>query len=64
MNQAQQNDRHQLPGYTLRMPESVRETLAAEALRNRRSLHSEILMRLEASLPVKKIGVPLDEVTQ
>ncbi|QWF19304.1 Arc family DNA-binding protein [Lysobacter capsici] len=44
------NDRHQIKPYPLRMQEELRERLDAAAGANGRSLHAEILARLESSL--------------
>ena len=46
---AKEDERGVMP-YTLRVPANVRDQLAAEAQKNRRSLNSEIIVRLEQSL--------------
>jgi len=38
------------PNYPLRLPLKMKDQLSREAAKERRSLHSEILMRLEQSL--------------
>lgn len=43
-------DRHQLKPYTLRIPEELRRGLEAAAAAGNRTLHSEILARLERTL--------------
>lgn len=43
-------DLHQIMPYPLRLPPTVREQVESEAVRNRRSLNSEITVRLERSL--------------
>lgn len=42
-------DRHKYPPYSLRLPEDLRDFLEEEAKKNGRSLHSEIIFRLEAT---------------
>ena len=42
---------HQHRPYPLRMPDEMREYLQMEADKNNRSLHAEIVMRLQQSLP-------------
>lgn len=43
-------DRHQAPSYPLRMPEQLKEEIAAAAELSGRSLHAELLFRLGASI--------------
>lgn len=43
-------DRHQQKPYPLRMPDDLREKLEAAARDGSRSLHAEILFRLESSI--------------
>ena len=43
-------DRHQQTPYPLRLPPETRQKLTAEALKSRRSLNNEIVVRLEQSL--------------
>ena len=43
-------DRHQLKPYTLRIPEELRRGLEAAAAAGNRTLHSEIIARLERTL--------------
>lgn len=42
-------DRHQAPSYPLRMPEDLKAKVQAAADRGGRSLHAELLLRIEAS---------------
>ncbi len=42
-------DGHQVMPYPLRLPPALREELSSEAALNRRSLNSEIVVRLEKS---------------
>lgn len=49
MIKAKEDERGVMP-YPLRIPANVRDQLAAEAQKNRRSLNSEIIVRLEQSL--------------
>lgn len=42
-------DRHQAPSYPLRMPDELKERVQEEASRNGRSLHAELLRRIEGS---------------
>ncbi len=44
------NDRHQRPSYPLRMSDELRTALEDEAKKGNRSLHAEIIKRLETSL--------------
>lgn len=43
------NDRHQISPYPIRMPHHLREQLEAAATEGNRSLHAEIVARLQAS---------------
>jgi hypothetical protein len=40
-------DRHQISSYPLRLPPNLRAALSVAAAANRRSLHNEIVLRLE-----------------
>ncbi len=44
------NPQQATTAYPLRIPTIIRSRLSAEALKNRRSLNNEIVVRLEASL--------------
>lgn len=43
------SDRHQAPSYPLRMPEELRERLQEAAQETGRSMHAEIVHRLQQS---------------
>lgn len=43
------NDRHQAPSYPLRMPPELKERMAESAKLSGRSLHAEIITRLQQS---------------
>lgn len=49
--------RHQLASYPLRIPEELREQIALEAVKNKRSLNAEMASRLENSLTCLPPGV-------
>lgn len=49
MNTQTKSDRHQILPYPLRLPADLRATLAADADKNQRSLHGEIIFRLKAA---------------
>lgn len=42
-------DRHQAPSYPLRMPPELKERVAAAAKESGRSLHGELIARLQSS---------------
>lgn len=47
MNTPLKTDRHQIPPYPLRLPSELKAILAADADKNQRSLHGEIIFRLK-----------------
>lgn len=56
-------DRHQAPSYPLRMPLDLKAQVATSAKMSGRSLHAEIIARLQASFDVKNLaplGIPRD----
>lgn len=48
-NLAMATDRHQAPSYPLRMPDEMKAKISATAAASGRSLHAELLFRLEES---------------
>ena len=57
------NDRHAISPYPIRMPPDLRQKLETEAETGNRSLHAEIVARLQASFGGKNLamlGIPRD----
>lgn len=50
-------DRHQAPSYPLRMPDDLKARVANSAQANNRSLHAELLVRLEESFRLNQADV-------
>ena len=54
---------HQHRPYPLRMPDEMREYLQMEADKNNRSLHAEVLVRLQSTLP-ETISIPKESFSR
>lgn len=53
-------DRHQAPSYPLRMPEELKSRVAEAASQSGRSLHAELLVKIEQALEGGRKGVETD----
>lgn len=56
------NDRHQISPYPIRMPHHLREQLEAAATEGNRSLHAEIIARLQHSFETRDAAIAQETV--